>query len=175
MNMQVFRSIWITIFFICMTSCTREEQIIADITIENVIYGINDVPIYSSNAQKNKQKTSAQYLSTVYSDLFQTTIPGNDLVNLSGLLRASGDKIMMSELIINNFLNEQIVQGFLPTQTEMNNDIDGFINDTYIRFYLREPTELEKHLLKTIIEQDIAITPEMVYLAFSSSNEYWFY
>lgn len=175
MNMQAYRSIWITTLFICMISCTREEQVIADITIENVIYSINDVPIYSSNAQKNKQKTSAQYLSTVYSDLFQTTIPGNDLVNLTSILRASGDKVMMSELIINNFLNDQIVQGFLPTQAEMKNDIDVFIEDTYIRFYLREPTELENHLLKTMIEQDPGITPVMVYLAFSSSNEYWFY
>jgi hypothetical protein len=175
MNMQAFRTFWIAILFICITSCTREEQIIADITIENIIYGVNDVPIYSSNVQKNKQKSNTQYLSTVYSDLYQTTIPGNDLVNLTGILRSSGDKIMMSELIINNFLNEQIVQGFLPTQAEMHNDIDVFINNTYIRFYLRIPTELEKHLLKTMIEKDSGITPEMIYLAFSSSNEYWFY
>ena len=55
--MRVFRSIYIFLFFIITTSCTREEQIIADITIENVIYGINDVPVYSSNVEKKKQKT----------------------------------------------------------------------------------------------------------------------
>ena len=173
--MRVFRAIYIFLFFIITTSCTREEQIIADITIENVIYGINDVPIYSSNVEKKKQKTSAQYLSTSYSDLYQSTISSNDLVNLSSILRASGDKILMSELIINNFLNNQVVQGFLPTQAEMNSDLDSFIKNTYLRFYLREPSELENYQLKNMIQQDTEITPEMIYLAFASSNEYWFY
>ena len=173
--MRVFKATYILLLFIIITSCTREEQIIADITIENVIFGINDIPVYSSNVEKKKQKTSAQYLSTSYSDLYQSTISSNDLVNLSAILRASGDKIMMSELIINNFLNDQVVQGFLPTQAEMNNDLDSFIKNTYLRFYLREPSELEKYQLKNLIQQDTEITPEMIYLAFASSNEYWFY
>ena len=173
--MRVFKATYILLLFIIITSCTREEQIIADITIENVIFGINDIPVYSSNVEKKKQKTSAQYLSTSYSDLYQSTISSNDLVNLSAILRASGDKIMMSELIINNFLNDQVVQGFLPTQAEMNNDLDNFIKNTYLRFYLREPSELEKYQLKNLIQQDTEITPEMIYLAFASSNEYWFY
>ena len=158
-----------------MLSCTREEQIIADITIENVIYGIDDVPLYTSNIDKNKQKSNAQYLSIVYSDLYQTTIPGSDLAKLAKLLLASGDKIMMGELIVNSFINDAFVQSNIPTQSEMTGDIDNFIENTYIRFYLREPSELEKHLLKEIIQNDPDITPEMVYTAFTTSNEYWYY
>ena len=173
--MQAFKITVILCFFIFLFSCTRESQITADITIENVIYGLDDVPLYTSSVDKNKQKTNTQYLSTIYSDLYQTTIPGSNLATLSNMLLASGDKIMMSELITNAFMNDAPVQALVPTQAEMNTDLDAFIRSTYIRFYLREPTEFEKYYLKKIIEEDTSITPEIIYTSFATSNEYWFY
>tara|TARA_Y100001954_G_scaffold105555_1_gene114696 strand:- start:55 stop:576 length:522 start_codon:yes stop_codon:yes gene_type:complete len=173
--MQAFKITNILYCFILLSSCTRESQITADITIENVVYGLEDVPLYTSSVDKNKQKTNTQYLSTIYSDLYQTSIPVNDVAELSKLLLASGDKIMMSELITNAFIHDGHVQSLVPTQVEMNADIDAFIRSTYIRFYLREPTEFEKYYLKKIIDEDTGITPEIIYTAFATSNEYWFY
>ncbi len=57
----------------------------------------------------------------------------------------------------------------------MRNDIDKFITDTYIRFYLRLPSEYERYFLKDLIQNDQEMTPELIYTSFALSNEYFFY
>jgi len=57
----------------------------------------------------------------------------------------------------------------------MNLDIDKFITETYVRFYVRNPTESEKEYMKKTIKADPNITPELVYISFALSDEYMYY
>ncbi|MFT6320336.1 MAG: hypothetical protein ACJAT4_001259 [Granulosicoccus sp.] len=89
-------------------------------------------------------------------------------------VRASiGDKQMADEMILNDFINSGNAN--TPTDQEMRANVDQFIEDTYIRFFLRKPSLYEVLELKQEIEGDAALTPEMIYQAFALSNGYNFY
>lgn len=139
----------------------------------NYIYGIDGEVVYQSSAEKTKQKSPEQFVSILHSNLFQTSIDQNDLVNLSQIRRAIGDKQMADELILSAFLIDPAV--VIVSESEMRADVENFIKQTYIRFFLREPTPYEIYDLKKIIDDDLDLTPELIYQAFALSNEYKFY
>ena len=76
-------------------------------------------------------------------------------------------------MLLENILGSAEIQ--IPADEEMRNDLDLFVEQTYLKFYLREPSEYEKYYFKNLIDEDVAITPQMVYAAFAQSNEYLFY
>ena len=154
-------------------SCKKEKHIINQPIIDDYIFDVNSEPVYQSNAEKNKQKSTEQYLSIIYSNLFQQSIPPEDLTDLTLVRRANGDKQMIDELIINSLINNPNV--IIPTNEQMRDDINSFVEDVYIRFFLRKPTAYEKYELKEEIESDPDLTPELIYTAFAISNEYKFY
>lgn len=162
----------LVLFFFAVISCKKETEIVQNIDY-NVIYEIDTIPVYQTAADKTKQKTSTQYTSILYADLFKKSISGIDLDEISQLSLSVGDKQLVNEMIIGNYMKTTGV--VIPTSADMKSNIDKFIDDTYIRFYLRKPTELEKYYLKNIISSDTSVTPEVVYTAFSLSNEYLFY
>ena len=171
--MQVFRyTLILLIAAVVGTSCTKEEKIIEKVTYDNIIFQVNNQVLYASNAEKNKQKTSTQFISILFADLYQTPIPNNSLSDIVRLDLAHGDKQVNSELIVFSALNSGAV---IPTKAQMNADLDQFIDDTYIRFYLRKPTELERYYLTNTIQSDTSFSPELIYTAFALSNEYLFY
>lgn len=154
-----------------LSSCTKsiDQQVVYD----NVIYGLDTVEVYSSAAEKTKQKTPTQFYSILYGDLFQTSIPGKELNDLGILSQSIGDKQVMNEMVLASYINNLNVK--VPSSVEMRADIGKFIDNTYIRFYLRKPTPSEKYYLVNLITTDTGITPSIVYSAFSLSNEYLFY
>lgn len=154
-------------------SCKKNTQVINQKIVDNVIYEVGNEVIYQDNSEKNKQKSNTQYISILYANLFQTPISTSDLTDLSEVRIAVGDKQVVDELIINNYINDTNVQ--IPTNQTMRNDIEQFVEDTYIRFFLRLPNAYEKHFLKNTIESDPDLTPELIYSAFATSNEYKFY
>jgi hypothetical protein len=154
-------------------SCKKEKYIINQAIIDDYIFDVNSEPVYQSNAEKNKQKSTEQYLSIIYSNLFQQSIPQEDLTDLTLISRANGDKQMVDELIINSLINNPSV--IIPTNEQMREDINSFVEDVYIRFFLRKPTAYEKYELKEEIESDPDLTAELIYTAFAISNEYKFY
>lgn len=154
-------------------SCKKETEVITQPVVDNYIYGVNGENLYQSNVDKEKQKTSEQYLSILYANLFQTSVPQNELVELSELRFAIGDKQAADELILNNFVNSGNVT--IPSDNEMRADLDKFIEETYLRFFLRMPNAYEVFELKKEIEEDEELTPELIYQAFALSNEYKFY
>ena len=156
-----------------LSGCKKEVQVNEDVILDRVVYGVNDVDLYSSSAEKTKQKNSTQFISIAYADLYKTAIAGNQLTKLSELALSIGDKQMANEIFVGGFINDPNVK--IPTKEDMLLDIDKFIEDTYIRFYLRKPTELEMHYFRNFINNDPDITPEIIYTAFTRSNEYWFY
>ena len=116
------------------------------------LFGMDTVNLTTSNADKAKQKNSAQYTSILYADLFQKSIPSNELSDMSEILLSSGDKIMINELIIQNWMNETGV--IVPTDQYMRDNPTDFIRETYIRFYLRKPTALESTWMTNMINDD---------------------
>ena len=156
-----------------LMSCKKETQLVTQPTVDNYIYEVNNEVVYQSNVEKTRQKTPELYLSILYSNLFQTTISNDDLTQLANIRTATGDKQMAGELFLNAFVNSG--NDIIPSNSEMREDIEQFIVDTYVRFFLRIPSPYEVFELKKEIEDDINLTPSLIYQAFALSNEYKFY
>jgi hypothetical protein len=154
-----------------LTSCKRD--IIEKRVYDNVIYEVNPVTLYLNNAQKTKQKTPLQYISILYTNLFNQNISAQKLNELNEVFLSIGDKSIANSLALNHFLGMSGIQ--IPSNQQMRNDIAQFVTDTYLKFYLRNPTPYEAYQLKKMIADDMNITPEMVYASFALSNEYNFY
>lgn len=156
---------------LALSSC--KKTIIQNPVYDNIIYNVDTVYVYGSNVEKTKQKTGTQWLSILFADLFQQTIPTNVLTDLDQLNLALGDKVLANGLIINLFANN--AGAIIPTDAAMRADVDAFVEDTYRRFYLRKPTAYEKHYLVDLINGDPDLTPALIYSSFAESNEYLFY
>ncbi len=172
--MQAFNPIKIitlVAFITILTSCKKEVE--ETVVYSNVIYDVDDVTIYSSNAEKTKQKSPELLLSIMYSDIFNQTIPSNKLLEIAELSLSNGDKTMFTEMIFSQFLADPSAS--VPTNTQMRADLDLFVNDNYIRFFQRKPSEYELIYLKNLITNDNMITVDNVFTSFALSNEYYFY
>jgi hypothetical protein len=154
----------LTAVSVLMQSCRKEKD---------ALFEINDVQLYSSAAEKDKEKSNAQYISILYTNLFQSAISSNQVFELDEAFRSIGDQEIAKEVLISNFFNDASV--LLPSTEDMNTDIDGFIVETYKRFLLREPNEAEKFWVKNFIQSHPYVTPEIVYFSFALSNEYKYY
>ncbi|HWB63630.1 MAG TPA: hypothetical protein VG603_08990 [Chitinophagales bacterium] len=147
-----------------ISSCKKESR---------YKYEVQEQVLYQSSAQKNTAKTPTQFISIAYNDLFNAAITTNELNTLSVDLQACGDKNMMEDLIIKNLLakaNQQI-----PDNNTMREDIPAFVTQTYVRFYNRQPTEFEAWKMQQLIQQNTDITPQMIYYAVMTSEEYKYY
>lgn len=158
----------IFLFSNCKKEIITQNEINNDYT-----YNIDNEIIYQSNVEKTRQKTPELYISILYSNLFQTSIPANDLAELARIRAATGDKQLADELFLNAFVNGG--NAIIPSNNTMRDDVETFIADTYLRFFLRIPTAYEVFELKKEIEADTQLTPELIYQGFALSNEYKFY
>jgi hypothetical protein len=154
-------SICISLIF---TSCKKEE----DIT-----YSVNQVNADSYNSGKDKLKSISQYISIVYANLFQKALPANELVEISNCIISIGDKEVANEIILSNFMNKTGV--IMPSDSLMRSDVNTFLEETYKRFFIRDITEAEREYFKNFLETHPDVSVEMIYTAFSLSNEYQFY
>ena len=137
------------------------------------LYEVNDVLVTDNNADKDKEKTIEQYLSILYTNLFQQALSPNQLVEATEIVTSIGDKQVAYETIIAKFMARPDVM--LPSKASMHNNTEQFIIDTYNRFFVRRPTEAEKAFFIHFIETRPNVTPEMIYTAFATSNEYYYY
>ncbi|MCB0644980.1 MAG: hypothetical protein KDC44_25215 [Phaeodactylibacter sp.] len=158
---------------VVLPACKKETTIIQETVYDNEIFEVTGQAIYQTNADKTKQKTTEQYISILFTNLYQVSIGQNVLADLAELRLATGDKQLADELILNNFINSGTA--VIPTNAEMRADIETFVRETFIRFFLREPNAYELFELKTAIEEDPGLTPELIYQGFALSNEYKFY
>jgi hypothetical protein len=146
------------------TGCQKETQI---------IYNVNDVSVAKPDGEKGSVKTVAEFISIAYTDLFGQAILQSQLLDLDLAYRGFGDLKMVEDLIIKNFLNDTGLD--IPTDSDMRANPSIFIQSSYQKFYNRNPSEFEEWQLKAMIEEDAAITPELVYYAMMTSNEYRYY
>ena len=136
-------------------------------------YGVNDVTVTQPGVSNPNAKSTFEFISIAYSDLFGTSISAGELTDLSLCYLAFGDKKFIEDLIIRNFLNKPGV--IIPTQAQMTADVPAFVSATYRKFYNRDPNEFEKWQVVNYINSTSNITPELVYYAFMTSDEYRYY
>ena len=157
----------ITLLFFCLsvfaTSCKKDD----------IIYDVNQVNATSYNANKNKLKTISQYISILYANLFQKALSANELVEITNCIESIGDKEVAHEIILSNFMNKSGV--IMPSDSLMRTDVNAFIEQTYKQFYVRDLTEAEREFFLNFFASHPDVSVEMVYSAFSLSNEYQFY
>ena len=150
-------------FSLLISSCKKDD----------IIYDVNQVNATPYNANKNKLKTIPQYISILYANLFQKALSANELVEITNCIESIGDKEVAHEIVLSNFMNKSGVT--MPSDSLMRTDINAFIEQTYKRFYVRDLTEAEREFFLNFFASHPDVSVEMVYSAFSLSNEYQFY
>ena len=151
--------------FLILLSCHKEK---------NDIYRLNDVTIEQNSANKDHLKTTTEFISIAYSDIFGTVISTYKLSDLSKIYSAFGDKKLIEEMVIKNFLNEPSIQ--IP-QINRNsiNTINSFVNSTYRKLYNRNPEAYELWFISDMIEKDLDLNSELIYFSLMTANEYRYY
>ncbi|HHG84478.1 MAG TPA: hypothetical protein ENJ82_07000 [Bacteroidetes bacterium] len=140
---------------------------------DHLLYEVNNVGVLPVDAEKGRFKSEQQYVAILYANLFQEALSGSQLVDIIDLIASCGDKETIKEVIISSFMNSP--NKIIPTEQEMRNNLDLFVEETYIRFLVRRPSQAERTWFKNFIESDPHITPELVYMAFALSDEYNYY
>ena len=136
-------------------------------------YALNQVKVIDDDLIKNKQKSAKQYISILYTDIYNRAISIDFLVKSEKVIESVGDKYLVNEMIISNYMNQD--DKVLPTNIEMRANLDSFIVNTYLKFFLRNPNQMERSFFKSYIESNPNVTVELVYTAFVSSDEYLYY
>jgi hypothetical protein len=170
--MQVFKFLfWVLTFCLLCFACRKET--VETIKQGNVVYQLDTIPLYSSNAQKTRRKTPSQFFSILYANLFQQSIASNQLNDLDVLSSAIGDKQAMNELIIRSYITGPLAK--IPTDKDMRANVEQFVTNTYLLFNQRKPTQIEKAYLGNMIRKDNGLTAQDIYTSFALSNEYQYY
>lgn len=137
------------------------------------LYEVNNVNVEQANSDKNTVKTTEEFISIAYSDLFGTSIDNAELGKLNTCYSAFGDKKLIEDMIIRDFLNDPTV--LIPSETEMREDVSKFVKESYEKLFNREPNEFESWQIVNIIDSDTMVTPELLYYAILTSDEYRYY
>lgn len=166
--MQIFNPInlltGILSILLLASSCQKDDP---------VVYEVNPQDILSPTAGKIKEKSPEQFVAVLHANLFGTPISVSDQVEVERLLRSTGDKRLTWELIVSSYMNDPNVQ--LPDNLILQQDLDGFVVETYNRFYFRPPSQIELEWWRDYLTNNPDISTELVYLAFATSDEYFFY
>lgn len=158
---QALTIVLLSLFF---AGCKKESK---------VTYGVVQQNVYEDKARKTKAKSESEYISILYTNLYQIPISPTQLYRTQNIIYSIGDRTLAYELVLSNYFNKSGLK--IPTNAEMRSNIEQFILDTYKRFYLRFPSEGEKLYFKNYIGANPNITVEMVYTAFAASDEYAYY
>lgn len=136
-------------------------------------YEVNEVNVQQPGVDKPNIKTDLEFISIAYTDLFGNTIPSDKLEDLSLAYVSFGDKQSIIDMIILNFMEESGVQ--IPSRAEMEADVESFVESSYQKFFVRQPNAFEKWFVSEKIKENSDLSPELVYYAFMTSEEYRYY
>jgi hypothetical protein len=165
MNMPISdnRFYLLLFMFISFLACKQDQY----------VYEIQEQTILPVNSEKNKPKTTSQYISILHTNLFQRAISPNRMLDALKAIESIGDKQVAFDILVSKYMNDGGVA--LPSQEDMQEDPEKFIRDTYKRFLVRQPTEAELTWMRNYINSRPNVTPELVYFAFATSNEHFHY
>ncbi len=155
--------VYIFIFSLFL-SCTTEKE---------VEYEVDPVSVSSSGGDKNNQKSTTEFISIAYADLFNTEISQTRLVNLSIAYSSFGDLRVIEDRIIRNFLND--TSAVIPSSISVGGDTVVFISNSYKKFFNRDATAFEKYQWIQLIRNNPSTSPLTVYYSLMTSDEYRFY
>lgn len=153
-----------TIVLTVIAGCKKETSYVYEVLPEEVNQG---------GVEKVNVKNTIEFISIAYSDLFGTSIPADELYNLSVAYSSFGDKKLIEDMIVKNFMSDPNIN--LPTKSSMQSDPEKFITDTYKKLFNRIPNEYEKWFLADMISNDNNIEPDLIYYSLMTSNEYRYY
>jgi len=148
-----------------MTFCSCTEN--------SYVYEVNEVTVLPNNAQKDKSKTTEQFINILYANLYQKALSPNQLVDITEAITSIGDKRLAYETVVAKFIKDP--QIIIPTNEAMRSDVAAFVTETYKRFFVRLPTEAEKTWMTNYINTRPNLTPELVYYTFATADEYFYY
>lgn len=140
---------------------------------KSYIHEVNEIDVAQNNADKDKEKTPEIFINIAYANLYQEALSANRLVDATEVVQSIGDKQVAYEVLIAKMMADPDV--ILPSNTEMRNDLETFIEDAYKRFFVRIPTEAEKNWWINYLESHPNLTAEHVFFAMATCNEYNFY
>jgi len=164
MNMHIFKGLALALLI--LSACKKNEN----------TYEVVDASSYGDNLNKDKSKSNIEFHSILSTKLFQKPSSINELSRTDRVIQSCGDKTLINEVIISNYMNSSNVR--LPSRKMMVDSTDRFIEETYIRFFIRRPTQAERTWFTNFINANKSnpnFRPELVYTAFAASDEYMFY
>lgn len=165
--MHIFKPTLILVFLIGISACKKKDS---------NIYEVVDTNSYGDNLNKDKSKSNIEFHSILSTNLFQKPSSINELSRTDRVMQSCGDKTLINEVIISNYMNSANVK--LPSRKMMTDSTERFIEETFIRFFIRRPSEAEKTWFTNFINANKSnpnFRPELVYTAFAASDEYMFY
>jgi len=146
----------------CAVACTKPEP----------IYEVEPVTVNVQGGTKRALKSDRQFVSSAFADVLKKQMTSDELDEAMVCYNAMSDKELMRDMIIRDMLKRS---SRIPSSSEMRADTEKFVQDTYVRFYKRDPSDLERWTVKQQIDQDTSLLPVMVYYAFMSGEEYRYY
>jgi hypothetical protein len=78
------------LFVAVLSSCTKEK---------NVTFGVNDKIVYEDKSLKTKRKSDAEYISILYTNLYQVPISPTQLYKTQNVIYSIGDRNVANEYI----------------------------------------------------------------------------
>lgn len=136
-------------------------------------YQIRDVALYSSASEKKNLKSDEQFISIMYTDIFEKSISNEQLLSMNKAYTSIGDKSLIIDILIKSLLADQSAN--IPTIAEMRADPETFVQDTYKRFLVRLPSKQEEWFLTNQIANNNKLEPLDIYYAVLTSDEYRYY
>lgn len=146
------------------TSCSTEPE---------VHYGLVPLELEASTADKDRVKTIDQWISILHADLFGSALGSADLFDIKQAFQSVGDQEVARESLVASFMQNPDIQ--LPSAESMLANPDNFVEETYVRFLVRYPTQAERTWMRNYIQNTPTVTPELVYSSFALSTEYLHY
>jgi hypothetical protein len=164
--MYIPKSILLLALLILLASsgCKKETQ---------YVYEVNKVKAGSPAATKPNRKTTLEFVSILYSDILNTSIPQNELVRMITAYDGFGDARVVEDLIVRNLLRR--TGAAIPSDADMRSNPEAFVRAMYKRFLIREPGAYEVWYFTDKIQKNESLRPEIIYYAFLTSDEYRYY
>lgn len=151
---------------VVISGCKKKEDF-------NEIYELDEFNALPPNSGKIKEKTNEQYVSILYSNLFQEAISTGELSEIIKAMYSVGDQQLAREMVVNTFMKNPKLK--LPTEQYMRGQTSKFLDETYKRFMIRNVSEAERKWFQIYITNNPEVTVQEIYMAFALSNEYLVY
>ena len=132
------------------------------------MYDVNTETISEAGVLKPNVKSNTEFISIAYTDVMGATISSSNLDQLKVQYISFGDKGVVEDLIIRNYLTKSGNQ--IPTSIDTDKKV--FVTNAYKKIFNRVPNEYEIFYLSDLLSKDPNITAEMFYYSLMTSNEY---